>query len=111
VASCVSCDNLKVVGRCDDGRVLVRCSRDENRTVFPTGLSWMDLSPELRSACADHHRYCAHCGAKLEGEVAKSRASFCPDCRAVKRRVDIGLAPVSDLFTVAVRVSARAAAI
>ena len=111
MASCLTCDDLRVVGRWNDGKVLVRCGRDEKGTVFPTGLSWTNLSPELRAACSDHHRYCAQCGAKLEGEVAQSRASFCPECRVVKRKVDIGLAPVSTLYEVTVHVCASAGAV
>jgi DNA-directed RNA polymerase subunit RPC12/RpoP len=105
----MSCDSLIVVGR-DGDKVIVRCRMDEQGTLYHTGLTWTTLVQELRSACSDHSRHCAHCGALMRG-VAESRASFCPDCRHVKRRVDIGLASVDSLYGVCVYVQVDTAGV
>ena len=85
---------------------MAQCRTHPERT-HETGLSWVGLAAEFRVACPEHLRKCAQCGALLEG-VAESRASFCPECRKVKRKVDIGLAPVASMHTVCVYVQALA---
>jgi protein-arginine kinase activator protein McsA len=99
MASCLTCDNLRVCGEIHDGsgRVWAFCVEDPKHKHFATMLIWKGLAPELRVACEDHIRRCDQCGAPLEG-LAASRSSFCSDCKKVRRKVSMGMLPMEALM-------------
>jgi ribosomal protein L36 len=99
MASCLTCDKLRVYGSlCDGtGRVFVYCADDPRHKKYPTMLMWKGLAPELREACEDHVRRCDQCGRPLEG-LAASRSSFCSECKKLRRKVSMGMLPVEALL-------------